>query len=55
MTTYERLDVEALSGHDGRDVLLTEGSENRGLSGVVEAEDEDSGLTLLFLEHAQLA
>ena len=55
MTTYERLDVETLGGHDGRDVLLTEGSENRGLSGVVEAEDEDSGLTLLFLEHAQLA
>ena len=55
MTTYERLDVETLSGHDGRDVLLAEGSEDRGLTGVVEAEDENSGFTLLFLEHAKLA
>ena len=51
-STYERFDVETLGGHDLSNVLLAESSENGCLAGVVEAEDKDSCLTLLFLQNA---
>ena len=53
-STYQGLDVEALSGHDLSGVLLGERLQDGGLAGVVEAEHEDSGLTSLLLQSAQL-
>ena len=51
--TYQRLDVEALRGHDGGDVLFGEGLEDGGLSGVVEAENEDSGFLVVSFERPE--
>ena len=53
--TYERLDVETLGWHDRGDVFLGQGAQDGGLSGVVETEDKDTGLALLFLEHTEFA
>ena len=53
--TYQCLDVETLGGLDVLDILFGEGTEDRSLSGVVEAENQDSGFTLFLFKHAKLA
>ena len=52
--TYQGLDVEALRGRDLLNVLTSEGSEDSGLTSGIEAENEDSSLTSLLFESAQL-
>ena len=55
LMTYQGFDVETLGGHNLRDVFLGECSQNRRLTSVIQAEHNNPGLTLLFLEHTELA
>jgi len=50
---HQGLDVEALGGGDGGDVLLRQLLEYGGLTGVVKAKDEDASLALGLLELAE--
>ena len=51
--TYQSLDVEALGGHDCRDVLLRERLEDGGLTSIIKTEDQDTCLLLVLLEASQ--
>jgi len=51
--TYQSLDVEALCGHDSRDVFFGEGFQDGGLTGVVKTEDQNTCLLLVLLEASQ--
>mmetsp|Transcript_6801 Transcript_6801/g.17347 ORF Transcript_6801/g.17347 Transcript_6801/m.17347 type:complete len:239 (-) Transcript_6801:79-795(-) len=50
---HQALDVEALRGHDMRDVLLRKLLQDRRLARVVEAKHEDAGLLIVLLHRLQ--
>jgi len=50
----DRLDVEALRGHDLLDLLVRQAAHNGGLAGVVEAQEKDAELGLGLLELAEV-